>query len=266
MIIIGERINSTREKVREAISSHDAAFIIKEASTQLKAGAHYIDLNCAVTSGDEVRDIEWVVNTVQDAIPDVNICVDSPNHLAIERALAAYRGKGGLLINSITLDDSRIKNILPLALRYNTKLVALTMDSAGMPDTAEERRDIARKIFDTVKKSGFDTKRLLFDPLIRPVSTEPAQGREFLRSIPLIKSLGAATICGLSNISFGLPNRRLINAVFLSMACQAGLDAAILDPLDGNVISAVRAAEALLGEDEYCAGYLRAYRAGILVK
>jgi 5-methyltetrahydrofolate--homocysteine methyltransferase len=266
VIIVGERINSTREKIREAIKARDASFILRETTGQLKSGADYIDVNCAVTGGDELRDIEWAINVIQKDLPDAGICIDSPNHLAIEQALAAYKGKGRLLINSITLGDSRISKILPLAIKYNTGLIALTMSEAGMPDTAEARRDIAWKIFEMVKRAGFDTKKLFFDPLIRPISTEPEQAREVLRSIPLIRELGASTICGLSNISFGLPNRHLINAVFLSMAYQMGLDAAILDPLDRSAMSALKTAKAVLGEDEYCAGYLQAYRAGFLVK
>jgi len=168
------------------------------------------------------------------------------------------------MVNSITADEARIKNMLPLALKYNTKLIALTMDERKMPDTADERFQMAERILDRVKKDGFSKENLYFDPLIRPISTEPAQAREVFRSIPMIKALGAKTICGLSNISYGLPNRRLVNSAFLAMAVQAGLDAAILDPLDKEAMSILRASRALLEMDEYCADYIKAFREGKL--
>jgi len=265
MLIVGERINSTREHIRDAIGKRDRAFIVKEASRQLAAGAAFIDINCAVTSGDEIRDMDWALGVIQDELPDACISIDSPNHLAIDSAIKAYKGKGRLMINSITAEGSRIDNILPLALKANAKLIALTMDDKGMPDTAEDRLKIARVIINRVKRDGFNPKDLYFDPLIRPISTEPAQAKEFLRSIPMIKDLGANTICGLSNVSFGLPDRKLINATFLAMAVYAGLDAAILDPTEKLMNSNVKASLAITGKDDYCADYIKAFRDGSLI-
>ena len=132
-----------------------------------------------------------------------------------------------------------------------------------MPRTAGERADVAGKIVERLKKDGFDPADLYFDPLIRPIATEPAQTNEVLQAIPLIKQLGGVkTVCGLSNVSFGLPNRSAINATFLSMAIKAGLDAVILDPMDKSIISALRATKALLGMDEFCADYIKAFREG----
>jgi len=266
MLIIGERINSTRKMIREAIKARDSAAILSEAKLQLDAGANYIDVNCAVTSGDELQDMDWTMSVLQSEVKDASICVDSPNYLAIEVALKAYHSKGSLMINSITGDESRIRMILPLAVKYRTKLIALTMDEKGMPNTAQERFDIARRIYDRVKGDGFNVEDLYFDPLIRPIATEPNQAVEFLKSLHLIKMLGGAkTICGLSNVSYGLPNRRLVNATFLSMSIQAGLDAAILDPLDKQINSSLRASKALTCNDEYCSEYIRAFREGKLV-
>lgn len=265
MLIIGERINSTGKRVREAIRARDEAFIVKEAKDQIAAGAGYVDVNCAVTSGDELQDIDWAVNVIQDAIPDVRICIDSPNYLAIERALKTYRASGSVIINSITAEDERLRRIVPLAVAYKTGLIALTMDSNGMPSSARERADIARTIYDRVRREGFPAEKLYFDALIRPVSTEPAQAREFLEAIPMIKSIGdVRTVCGASNVSYGLPHRSAINAAFLAMASHAGLDAAILDPTDRTVFSAIAASRAVLGRDDYCADYIGAYRAGKL--
>jgi 5-methyltetrahydrofolate--homocysteine methyltransferase len=265
MLIIGERINSTRSTIQEAIKQRNASFILKQALSQIEAGAGYVDVNCAVTSGDELQDIDWVISVIQSALPDVSICVDSPNYLAVERALSTYRAKGAVMINSITAEEARIAKFLPLAIKHKAKLIALTMDEHGMPETAQARFDIAKKIFERVRKDGFRPEDLYFDALVRPVSTEPGQAKEFLESIGRIKSLGPVkTVCGLSNVSFGLPNRSLINATFLSMAISCGLDAAIIDPLDANMVSSLRAAEALLGMDEYCGEYIKAFRAGKL--
>lgn len=264
ILIVGERINSTRQKIREAISRRDAAYILAQAERQISSGAQYIDVNCAMTAADEVQDIDWVVSVLQSSIKDVNICIDSPNYLAIERALGTYKAKGGLMINSITAEEARIKNILPLALKYRTKLVALTMNEKGMPDTAEERFEIAKFIYERVQGTGSRGQEIYFDALIRPISTEPNQAKEFLRAIPMIKSLGAKTICGLSNVSFGLPERSAINSTFLSMAIHAGLDAAILDPTDSAIYASIKASGALLGTDEYCAEYIAAFREGKL--
>jgi 5-methyltetrahydrofolate--homocysteine methyltransferase len=140
------------------------------------------------------------------------------------------------------------------------------MDESGMPNTAEERFAIAKNILIKVKELGLPEENLYFDPLIRPVSTEPSQAKEFLRSIPMIKGLGKVkTICGLSNVSYGLPDRKLINSVFLTMAIADGLDAAILDPTDKRIMSSIAASGALLGTDEYCAEYIGAFRAGRLI-
>ncbi|MDD5423123.1 MAG: dihydropteroate synthase [Candidatus Omnitrophota bacterium] len=266
MYIIGERINSTRKSVQDAIKARNANLILKEASDQLRRGANFIDVNCAVTSGDEVQDIDWVISVIQSEIKDVSICIDSPNYLAIDRALKVYKAKGELMINSITGEDARIKRILPLAKAHNAKLIALTMDAKGMPHSAVERLEAAKHILERVVKEGFNPENLYFDPLIRPISTEPDQAKEFLISIQMIKGLGKVnTICGLSNVSFGLPDRSLINSTFLAMAVHAGLDAAILDPTDRNVISSLKASCALMGMDDFCGDYIKAFREGALV-
>ena len=261
MLILGERINSTRGRIREAIQARDSERILTEATDQIAAGARYIDVNGAVTSGDELQDMDWVISVLQSEIPDIGLCIDSPNYLAIEKALAVYKGTGGLFINSITGEDPRIARITPLAVKYDTKLVALTMDEKGMPNTAEERFALAKTMAAKVKALGFNMENLYFDALIRPISTEADQAKEFLRSLPMIKSIDRAkTICGLSNVSFGLPSRGTVNASFLAMAIHAGLDAAIIDPTDPHMSSALAASQALLGADEYCAGYLQAFR------
>jgi 5-methyltetrahydrofolate--homocysteine methyltransferase len=265
MLIIGERINSTRVHIREAMKARNSAFIIKEAKKQIDSGADFIDINCAMSPVDEERDMDWVISVIQSEIKDVSICVDSPNYLAIQRALEAYRAKGDLFINSITGEQDRIDRIVPLAVKHNSKLIALTIGPGGMPNSAEDRFSIAKDILAKVESRGFKAENLYFDPLIRPISTEPEQAGEFLRSVPMIKSLGAKTVCGLSNISYGLPDRKIINSTFLAMAIQSGLDGAILDPTEKQISSSIVAAEALMCRDEYCAEYIKAFREGRLV-
>ena len=265
MLIIGERINSTRANIQKAIRLRNAAALAKEAKGQFARGARILDINCAMGLDNEPDDLDWAISVVQSELPLAGVCVDSPSCLAITRALSVYKGGGDVFINSITAEAARIEEILPLALKYNAKLIALTMDENGMPASRLERRDIAARILDAVKKKGFDPSRLYFDPLVRPISTEPQQAAEFLGSIPLIKELGGVkTICGLSNISFGLPKRSLVNSAFLTLAASCGLDAAILDPLDKDVSSSIFATEAVLGRDAYCKDYLAAFRKGLL--
>jgi cobalamin-dependent methionine synthase I len=265
VIIIGERINSTRAHIQEAMKARNTAFILKEAKRQLESGANFIDINCAMSLGDEVQDIDWIISVIQSQIPDVSICLDSPNYLAIKKGLEVYKARGEIFINSITGEQSRIDHIVPLAVKYNTKLIALTMGAGGMPNTAEDRFGIAKDIITKVSVKGFKAENLYFDPLIRPISTEPEQAKEFLRAIPMIKSLGAKTVCGLSNISYGLPDRKVINSTFLAMTIQSGLDAVILDPTEKQVMSSVTAARALMCDDEYCGEYIKAFREGRLV-
>lgn len=266
MLIVGERMNSTRSSIKEIIKTRNSNLLIKEARSQIDAGAEYVDLNCAVTSGHELQDMDWALNVIQGEISDVSICLDSPNYLALEKGLSIYKGTGSLMINSTTGEEARMHAIIPLAVKYNAKLVALAMDEKGLPETANDRLVVAEKILARAIKEGMKEENIYFDPLIRPISTEPTQAKEFLNAVMLIKKLGPVkTICGLSNISFGLPNRSLINSIFLSMAIQSGLDAAILDPLDKKVMSAAYAADALMGRDEYCANYIRAFREAVLV-
>lgn len=265
MLIIGERINSSRPDIQKAIKARNAASIAKEMRSQFEAGAKVLDINCAMGLDDELDDIGWVTSVLQSEIPEAGLCIDSPNYLAIEHALRAFKGKGEVFINSVTAEESKIAKILPLAVKYRANLIALVMDDGGMPSTKAQRGEIAGTILAAARRFGLDETRLYFDPLIRPLATEPDQASEVLGSIALIKSLGPVkTICGLSNISYGLPRRSLVNSAFLGLAVAAGLDAAILDPTERKVASTIFACEALLGKDLYCRNYLSAYRKGLI--
>ena len=258
MLVIGERINATRKSIFRAISEKDAEFIKKEARDQLNAGADMLDVNCGTSDKGEMEDIEWLVNTVQE-VADVRLVIDSPNPLVLEKGLGACKKKA--MVNSITGEKDKIEKILPLVKKFDTEVVALTLDDSGMPHTAHQRFDIAKKILEETSKQGVPNENVYFDPLVRPVSTEPDQGREFLEGVRMIKTLpGVKTVCGLSNISFGLPGRGVLNSTFLVMAIACGLDAAIVDPTNKNTFFAVKSGKALLGRDEYCMDYITAFR------
>jgi cobalamin-dependent methionine synthase I len=259
MKIIGERINATRKDINKAIAGQDVKFIQQEASAQVCAGADLLDVNCGIGTKEEAS-IEWVVRAIQE-VTQVGLVIDSPDPRVLEKGLGACKGKA--MVNSITAEPGRTQTILPLVRKYGASVVALTMDEKGMPETARQRFDIACRILEETDRHGIPRSDVYFDPLVRPISTEPSQGREFLEAIKLIKALPEVmTVCGLSNISFGLPERGVLNSNFLTMAIFAGLDAALVDPLNKKIMAAIRAGEALLGRDEYCMNYITAVREG----
>ncbi|MFH1752819.1 MAG: dihydropteroate synthase, partial [Candidatus Omnitrophota bacterium] len=201
-----------------------------------------------------------LVNTVSE-VTSVPLCIDSPDPNVIERGVAAANGK--TLINSITAEEARYSSIIPIAVKHKCAIIALTMDGTGMPDTADDRARIAEKLYKIMKSKGMSDDDIYFDPLVRPISSEPGQAAELLRSIPLIKALGnIKVVSGVSNISYGLPKRKIINSFFLALALNAGMDGAIIDPLDRMTISAIRSTEALLGKDKYCMNFIKGHRRG----
>lgn len=261
MIIIGERINTSRTAVKEAVQNKAGSFIQREAAAQLEAGSQFLDVNCGLSGERETEDIEWLVHTVQEtqAVP---LSIDSPDPRVIERGIAACREKA--LINSITAQENRYRHILPIALKHNSGIIALTMDERGMPDTADDRYKIAQKIYTVLKREGVSDENIFFDPLVRPISSEPKQAVELLKAIPKIKSLGnVRVVCGISNISYGLPKRSIVNSTFLSLALNAGMDGALIDPLDKRMMAAIKSTEALLGRDRYCMNFIQSHRKGL---
>jgi 5-methyltetrahydrofolate--homocysteine methyltransferase len=264
MLIVGERINSTRKYIREAVRARNAEFIAKEATSQVEAGAGYVDVNAGTSVAHEVDDMKWLVETVQSAV-DAPLCIDSANPNAIKAALALV--KRPAIINSITGEKARIDAILPLVLESGSSVVALVMDDAGLPEDVEGRLSAAEKLIPALEKAGVARERIFVDPLVRPVSTDIKQGLAVLETVRTVNANwpGIHTICGLSNVSFGLPARNALNSTFLALMIQAGLDSAIIDPTEPRMTAAIAAAEALLGRDEYCMNYITAHRAGRIV-
>lgn len=264
MIIIGEKINSTNKAARAAIEALDTAFVQDMAKKQFDAGAAYIDLNAGMFIDGEPEKLEWLVKTAQEAV-DAPLSIDSPNPRAIEKALKAVKANKPI-INSITDEKERFDSILPLILNYNTGIVALCMDDTGMPETADERLTIADRLITVLTSKGVGISDIYIDPMVRPIGTGTHYGKVALETISRVRAEFPEVhiTCGLSNISFGIPERKLMNQAFLIAAMTSGMDGAILNPLDNKLMSFVYATEALLGKDDFCMNYLMKFREGLL--
>jgi cobalamin-dependent methionine synthase I len=259
MIIVGELINASRKSVAAAIQAQDAAEIQKLARDQFEAGAHYIDVNAGVFVDHEAEYLQWLVRTVQSEV-QAPCCLDSPDPRAIEAALKVHTGPA--IVNSISLERARYDSVLSLIAGTDAKVVALCMSDEGMPDTASKRLAIADKLVNGLVQKGVKVGDIFVDPLVQPLATNTSYGIEFLTAVEQIMSRfqGVHTICGMSNISFGLPERKFLNQTFMVMAIARGLDSAVLNPLDKKLMAGVIAAEALMGKDNFCMNYLKAYR------
>lgn len=267
MIIVGELINATRKSVKEAIESRDAEAIGKLAADQAEAGATYIDVNAGVFIENEVDHLKWVIDETT-AATNTPCCIDSSNPSTIEAALAHLQGKTDAIpmINSISLEKERYENMMPILAGTDMKVIALCMGDDGMPETAAQRLAIADKLINGLVKNNVKIENIHVDPLVQALATNSIFGIEFLNAVEGIMAgyPGVHTMCGLSNISFGLPARKFMNQTLMVMAIAKGLDGAIMNPLDQKMMANIIAAEALSGKDNYCMNYLKAFRAGML--
>ncbi len=261
MIIVGELVNASRKAVGPAIENKDTKAIQQLAIDQAKNGANYIDVNAGVFVGKEPEYLTWLVETVQEVV-DIPCCIDSPDPKAIQAALAVH--KGTPMINSISLEKDRYEALLPVVADSDLKVIALCMSDDGMPETVEQRLTIADKLVNGLLQKNVKIENIFVDPLVQPVSTNKVFGVEFLKSVEKVMETfeGIHTMCGLSNISFGLPNRAFINQTFMSMAIARGLDGAIVNPLNQRMMANIMAAQMLAGKDESCMDYLMAHRDG----
>jgi len=261
MIVVGELINASRKAIGEAILNKDAAAIQKVAKDQEAAGANYIDVNAGIFVEEEADFLKWLVEIVQEVV-DIPCCIDSPSPQAIEGALAVHKGDFHPMINSISLEKDRYESLLPILSGTDLKVVALCMSDEGMPETTDERLAIADKLINGLVSAGVALENIHVDPLVQPVSTNSEFGMEFINAVEAISTQfkGVHTMCGLSNISFGLPHRKFLNQTFAVMAIARGLDGLIINPLDKKMMANMIAAETLAGRDNYCGNYLKAYR------
>ena len=264
ILIVGELINTSRKAIREAVEIRDAVYIQQVAIEQEKAGANYIDVNCGTRVYDEEETMAWLVNTVQEVVTDTPLCIDSPNHKAIKIGLELHKN-GQPMINSITAEKDRFNNVLPLVKEYKAKVVALLMSDEGMPDTTEDRIKVVEDLLPKLLDSGILSDDIYLDPLIKPISTGYLAGQEVLQTIKHIKEKypDVHMICGLSNASYGLPNRKYLNRAFTINTMSFGMDSYILNPLDKESMRLIYSSQALLGLDKYCKNYLKIHRNGL---
>ena len=263
MIIVGEKINTSRRSIHEAVEKRDSKFITSVARDQADAGARFIDVNAGTFVGQEPESLCWLVETVQNEV-ERPLCLDSPNPVALSKAIKRHRGEP--MINSISLEEDRLQSLLPVVTSAPCHVVALCMAQASMPTTVEERLGVGSQLIERLTAEGVPLERIYVDPLIQPVSVDTNMGIAALGAISRIMESfpGVNTICGLSNISFGLPERHLINRNFLALCMSHGLSAAILDPTDRRLMATLLAIEMLLGRDEYCSNYIDGYQQGRL--
>jgi len=264
MIIVGELINASRKPIAAAIEAGDAEYIGRVAADQDQAGATYIDANAGIFVGEEVKYMKWLVETIQ-SVSDKPIALDSPDPQVIEAGLALCRAAP--MLNSISLEKDRWEKLLPVAAANpKLKIVALCMSDEGMPTTCDDRLKIADKLISGLTAKNLPLENIHVDPLVQPLGTDHRFGLEFLKAVRAIAERfpGVHLMCGLSNISYGLPSRKYLNRVFMAQAIAAGLDGAIVNPLDKGMMGGIAAAEALAGRDKSCVRYLKAYRQGLV--
>lgn len=261
MLIIAERINASRKSIAKAIAEGDRGFIQGEARAQAEAGAQYIDVNAGTFVGEEAQKLQWIVEAVQE-VTELPLSIDSPDGAVIRAILPLV--KQTPIINSITLEPSRIEGILPLVVANRTKVVALCQAEREMAETAEDKVRLAGRLVEKLAAAGVALDDLYIDPLVYPLSTNPQSACATLEAIRMIMKefAGVHTICGLTNVSYGLPARKLINRAFLAAAIAMGLDAAIIDPTDKQLYAMLKAATMVAGKDDYCMEYICAFREG----
>jgi 5-methyltetrahydrofolate--homocysteine methyltransferase len=268
MLVIGENINASNKSVAEAIAKRDEESLVNLAKAQTLAGADFIDVNAGGGYGslrEATATMRWLVGIIQAAV-DKPLAIDSDDPEVIKAALEEYRGEQ-VIINSVTAEPARLESIAPLVAKRHAWVVALAMGPDGIPARVEERLAACEQIMTYLSRLGIEPKQVLFDPLVLPIAVDTHQGLVTLKTIEQVKSRypEAKLVMGLSNISYGLPKRKLVNRAFLLMAAYAGLDAVIIDPLDNKATSLIKVADMLMGKDTSCRAYLKAHRRGNIV-
>ena len=254
-VLIGERINPTgKKRFKEALREHDIDYILREGLSQAERGVHLLDVNVGLPEIDEAQMLTCAVRELQ-SVCDLPLQIDTSDYIAMERALRIYNGKP--LINSVSGKRESMERIFPIAKKYGGVIIALTLDEDGIPETAEGRARIAENILCEAQKWGIAKKDIIFDPLALTISADKNAARETLGAIGIIRErLGALTSLGVSNVSFGLPARDIVNSTFFSLALGRGLSAAIINPYSVDMMRTYHAYLALSGLDDNCAGYI----------
>jgi len=262
MKIIGEKINGTRAQIAKAVAERDADLIQTLAKRQAEAGAHWLDVNAGTRPDREPDDLVWLVKTVQ-AVTEQPLCLDSANPKALAAAIAVTRQTP--MINSVSGEPNRLTGVLPIVAEHGAPVIALCMDDKGIPSNVETRLQVIRRVLDATRRAGVPDDKVYVDPLVMTIATDTECANVALAAMRAVRAEFPEThlTSGLSNVSFGLPARAIVNRTFLVLAMAAGLDTAIADPLDRELRAAILAADLLLGRDKHCLGYTRAYRAGL---
>ncbi len=257
--IIGERINPTGRKALAAeMAEGNLQRVADDALAQVEAGATILDVNAGVPMVDEPALLAQVVELVQ-SLTDVPLCIDSSVVDALARGLEVYEGKA--LVNSVNGEEERLEAVLPLVKKHGAAVIGLAMDESGIPETPEKRFQVAKKILERAQDHGIDVADVVIDPLVLPVGASPKAGRLVLDTLRMVtEGLGVNTVCGASNISFGLPDRPGLNAAFLAMTVASGITAVIANPLEAIAHKGVLAGDALMGKDEHCMNWIIAHR------
>ncbi len=260
--VIGERINPTGRKLLAAeMAAGDFGRVEEEARAQVAAGAHMLDVNAGIPLTDEAALLAQCVVRVQ-AVTDVPLAIDSSVVSALAAGLAAYQGKA--LVNSVTGEEERLETILPLVKKHGAAVVAISNDESGISEDPDVRFDVARRIVAHAADYGIAAADVIVDPLVMPVGALDHAGVGVLRLIRRLRAeLGVNTICGASNISFGLPARDHLNATFLAMAIGAGMTSAIMNPLRETEMTAVHGANVMAGHDPQCRRWIARFRAPV---
>jgi len=261
MIIIGEKLNGSIPSVSKAIAAKDEATIRSLARKQTDAGADFLDVCASVSEDIEVETLKWMLDIVQDE-SDTAICLDSPSPDTIVKAMPFVRNHG--VINSVSMEGDKIDKIFPVIADTDWGCIALCSDENGIPETAEERLEVFDRIIEAADKYGIAHDRLYIDPLVEMLCTSEEGISVVVDTIKGIRSRDKKVhiVGAISNISFNLPVRALINQTFATLAVAAGMDAGVLDPLNRGMRGAIYAAEACMGLDEYCMEYIGAFREG----
>ncbi|MCG8619781.1 MAG: dihydropteroate synthase [Desulfobacterales bacterium] len=259
--VIGERINTSRKSVQAAVSDRDRDYIINDVKKQQEAGANFIDVNAGARIGHEEEDMKWLLDTIQP-VATVPLALDSPDPAILEMAFSAVEKTP--MINTISLEKERFDAMMPFLDGKDCKVIALCMDDAGMPESSGDILARAEKLVAELNKIGIRTADIYVDPLVQPISTDFKKGVMVLDAVRAIKDEFPEVHItgGLSNISYGLPQRHVINRTFVTLMMDAGMDSAIIDPLDKKIMAAVRTADMLLGHDPFCMEYLKGVRSG----
>jgi cobalamin-dependent methionine synthase I len=266
MLVVGELINSTRKKIKEAMANRDAAYLKDLAKRQDEAGADFIDVNAGAFVDDEMEVLKWALEEVM-SVTEKPIAVDSPRGEAIKMGLELHRN-GKPMLNSITKESERWKEVFPVAMEHDCMVLGLCIDDSGIPEEADKRVQIADGIINDLVKAGKNIEDIAIDPLTTPLSVNTNYGILVLDTIKGVKKNfpEVKLITGLSNISYGLPARKQVNRAFVVTCMVNGLDGALIDPLDTTMMSLIRATEALMNKDPFCSNYLKAFRAGLVTK